>query len=69
MDGEDARIAYYFDVIARTSIGGLMTAMLTSPDDQKRPLFAAKDIRPFYLEHGPKLFPTARYIVLRHLTD
>jgi patatin-like phospholipase/acyl hydrolase len=31
--------------------------MLTAPDEHKRPLYAAKDIKPFYLEHCPNIFP------------
>ncbi|WVY90159.1 hypothetical protein V8G54_035673 [Vigna mungo] len=57
LDGADARLADYFDVIAGTSTGGLVTAMLTAPDENGRPLYAAKDIKDFYLEHTPKIFP------------
>ncbi|POO02766.1 Patatin-related protein [Trema orientale] len=57
LDGKDARLADYFDLITGTGTGGLITAMLTAPNDNKRPLYAAKDIVPFYHEHSPKIFP------------
>ncbi|XP_039008069.1 patatin-like protein 1 [Hibiscus syriacus] len=57
LDGNDVRLADYFDVITGTSTGGLITAMLAGPNEHGRPLFAAKDIVPFCLKNGPQIFP------------
>ncbi|GJN03794.1 hypothetical protein PR202_ga21273 [Eleusine coracana subsp. coracana] len=57
LDGPDARIADYFGVVAGMSTGGLLTAMITAPDKNRGPLFPAKDLVPFYVEHSLKIFP------------
>ncbi|EMS50940.1 Patatin group A-3 [Triticum urartu] len=57
LDGPDARIADYFDVVAGTSTGGLLTVMLAAPDKDGRPLFDAKDLAQFYIDESPKIFP------------
>jgi patatin-like phospholipase/acyl hydrolase len=48
-------------VIAGTSTGALLASMLAAPDENNRPLFAAKDLTTFYLENGPKIFPQKKY--------
>ncbi|XP_047311593.1 patatin-like protein 2 [Impatiens glandulifera] len=57
LDGPSVRIADYFDVVAGTSTGGLVTAMLTVPGADGRPLYEAKKITSFFLENCPKIFP------------
>lgn len=51
-------------MIAGTSTGGLIAAMLAAPNENNRPLFAAKDIVPFYLDNCPKIFPQSRFFLI-----
>ena len=54
----DARIADYFDLIAGTSTGGILTCIYLCPDktDPKRPRFSAAEAVDLYLDRGDEIF-------------
>ncbi len=58
---KEARIADYFDFIAGTSTGGILTCLYLCPDQSKktnipRCRYSAEEVVNFYLEHGAEIF-------------
>ncbi|WP_420630095.1 CBASS cGAMP-activated phospholipase [Candidatus Leptofilum sp.] len=53
----DAYLAEYFDLIAGTSTGGLITCLLLAPGENEwTPAFTAQEIVDLYLNHGTEIF-------------
>jgi patatin-like phospholipase/acyl hydrolase len=57
----DARITDYFDFLAGTSTGGILTCALLVPSKEKsdRPKFSAAEAVELYLANGEKIFKTS----------
>jgi patatin-like phospholipase/acyl hydrolase len=54
----DTRIADWFDLIAGTSTGGILTCIYLCPgvDDPNRPRFSAAEAVELYMQHGHEIF-------------
>ncbi|WP_071515822.1 patatin-like phospholipase family protein [Geitlerinema sp. PCC 9228] len=64
----DAKIADYFDFFAGTSTGGILSCILTCPQEdngQMRPRFSAQDAVDLYLEKGGEIFSVDLWQKLR----
>ena len=53
---ESVRIADFFDLLAGTSTGGILSLAYLVPDDKNRPLLTAREAVNLYLERGDKIF-------------
>ena len=65
----DARIADYFDLIAGTSAGGILTCIYLSPDAQNpsRPRWSAQDAVNFSIQSGRDVFKSPLWKKLRSI--
>lgn len=64
-----ARLAEYFDLIAGTSTGGILTCIYLVPDkvDNTKPYYKASDAIDLYLKNGGQIFYTPVFKRLRTL--
>ncbi len=67
--GEAARIADYFDLIAGSSTGGILTCLYLCPEERgsARPRFTAADALNLYMEWGDDIFDIPFHHKLRTL--
>ena len=49
------RLVDYFDLIAGTSTGGILTSLYLCPNEHGRPKFKASQAVDLYLKHGSKI--------------
>lgn len=58
----EARIIHYFDFLAGTSTGGIITCLLNCPKSRTdaTPRFSAAEVLEFYIKFGPQIFKANR---------
>lgn len=56
LDGNDRRLADYFDLVAGTSTGGILSLALLVPGPDGRPLYTAHEATQLYINEGGRIF-------------
>ncbi len=55
-EGDLVRLSDYFDLVAGTSTGGILSLIYLAPDETGRPKFSAQEAVDLYLNHGHEIF-------------
>ncbi len=58
-----AKLGEYFDFLAGTSTGGILTALLLYPDenDASKPKYTAREALDIYIDHGTEIFTASKW--------
>ena len=67
--GNEKRISDYFDLIAGTSTGGILTCAYLMPDSNGRPALQASEAVNIYKEKGEAIFTKKSFSKIRKLYD
>jgi patatin-like phospholipase/acyl hydrolase len=62
-----ARLADYFDMIAGTSTGGILTCLYLCPNAFGKPMYSAQDAVNLYMTHGAAIFDVGLFARLESL--
>jgi patatin-like phospholipase/acyl hydrolase len=57
---KNAKIADYFDLIAGTSTGGILSCIYLAPDTNNKPRFTATEALEFYSKEGGRIFTASK---------